>query len=238
MSIQRFFTPIDDRIYLLNDPSLRTLGITAGFAIELLNKKQKSVHQILADRFEKLVVLRQKHGNRVVIPADKANDPPIEYYAADASIYNQAGKMLTVHTADCLPILVYSNSGIIGATHAGWRSTLMGIAKNTVYAAKNTYGASPRGLKFIFMPGIGKCCMEVGHDVAVLFKHRNLKENGKPTIDITSENKEQLIEMGVPESNFVFHDYCTKCFPDFDFPSYRKDGRVKRLIVNFVYRQP
>ncbi|MBD3232799.1 MAG: hypothetical protein GF315_03645 [candidate division Zixibacteria bacterium] len=237
MSIRNFFTPIDDRTYLLNDPFLRALGITAGFAIENFNKKQNSIHRILADQFGKLVVLRQKHGSRVVIPAGKPAEPPIEYYAADASLYNLPGKMLTVHTADCLPILVYSSNGVIGAIHAGWRSTLMGIAKSAVHTAGKMYGAPPRDLKFVFMPGIGKCCMEVGHDVAVLFKHRNLRDNGKPTINISGENKEQLMELGVPESNFIFHDYCTKCFPDFDFPSFRKDGKVKRLIVNFIFRK-
>ena len=46
---------------------------------------------------------------------------------------DQADTLLTVQTADCVPVLLMDASrGVIGAVHAGWRGTVHGIVTKSV----------------------------------------------------------------------------------------------------------
>src|SRR4029077_20717431 len=70
----------------------------------------------------------------------------------------------TIHTADCLPILGYSDS-IIGACHGGWRGISKKIIENFI-SKMMSLGASADSIKINIGPGIGPCHFEVGNDVA------------------------------------------------------------------------
>ena len=51
---------------------------------------------------------------------------------ADAMITNLTALPLQLYTADCLPILFYHPSGVIGAVHAGRKGTELGVLYNTL----------------------------------------------------------------------------------------------------------
>ncbi len=75
--------------------------------------------------------LEQVHSNRVVkfSRAEKVGDPPV----ADAAWTDEAGVVLAILTADCLPIVVANGSGtVIAAIHAGWRGLDNGVIANTL----------------------------------------------------------------------------------------------------------
>ena len=54
---------------------------------------------------------------------------------ADAIVTATPGLTLSILTADCQPVLMYDRkSKIIGAAHAGWKGSKLGILQNTILA--------------------------------------------------------------------------------------------------------
>ncbi|TAN50129.1 MAG: peptidoglycan editing factor PgeF [Methylococcaceae bacterium] len=75
------------------------------------------------------VWLDQVHGSEVIDAA------VAEFRLADASHTGQAGVVLAVLTADCLPVLFCDSAGTrIAAAHAGWKGLLAGVLQNTARA--------------------------------------------------------------------------------------------------------
>jgi YfiH family protein len=77
--------------------------------------------------------LRQVHGVQVVRfdAAQAAAEPPL----ADASITKEAGVVLAILTADCLPVVFAADDGSeVAAAHAGWRGLAVGVLEATVQA--------------------------------------------------------------------------------------------------------
>ena len=84
----------------------------------------------------------------------------------DALITQEPGVALVVFTADCTPILFHDPvTGAVGAAHAGWRGTAMGIAAKTVEAMVREYGCKPSDIRAAIGPNIGYCCFETDRDV-------------------------------------------------------------------------
>lgn len=75
--------------------------------------------------------LRQVHGTRVVVDADRA--PDMVEPEADAALTRDPGVVLAVRTADCLPILLAAADGsAVAAIHAGWRGLAAGVVESTM----------------------------------------------------------------------------------------------------------
>jgi len=220
----------------LKNKSISAKGIVSGFGVQLLSGERLAIYHELKNRFGNVAALRQKHSDRILIPSGDNSSSQLEIYSGDAMISDKRGLVLTVHTADCLPILFFGEDRMIGAIHAGWRGTLREIAPKAVTLAMRNYAISLDKLKFIFMPSIQKCCYEVSSEVAVLFRNHQRNNKGQLTIDIAQENKIQLTELGIPEQNIQISKECTYCYPGFDYPSFRKDGRIRRRMVNFIVR--
>ena len=84
----------------------------------------------------------------------------------DAQITNCPGVALVCFSADCTPILLYDPiRRAIGAVHAGWRGTALGIAAKTVDAMVREFGCKPEDIHAAIGPCIGKCCFETDWDV-------------------------------------------------------------------------
>ena len=102
--------------------------------------------------------LSQVHGTRVAdldLGADAAG-------SADAAITRRAGRVCAILTADCLPVLIASESGDrVAAAHAGWR----GLAAGVIEAAIKTLECPPRELLVWLGPAIGPRHFEIGPEV-------------------------------------------------------------------------
>ena len=147
----------------------------------------------------------------------------------DALLENAPGNLVAVKTADCIPILLVDEENrAIAAVHAGWRGTVRGIAQQAVRGMQAQFGASLANMYAAIGPGIGKCCYEVGADVAAQFG-----ETGSCHIDLAEANRRQLIEAGVPESRIYAANLCTKCNAD-DFHSYRRDKEQAGRMLSFI----
>lgn len=84
----------------------------------------------------------------------------------DALITNVPGLALTVFTADCTPILLHDPvTGAVGAVHAGWRGTALGIAARAVEAMVREFGSRPEDIRAAIGPNIAACHFETDADV-------------------------------------------------------------------------
>jgi YfiH family protein len=81
---------------------------------------------------------------------------------ADAAVARGAGKVCAILTADCLPIVLATDSGdMVAAAHAGWRGLAAGVIEATVRAM-----AVPAGRLMAWLgPAIGPQHFEVGAEV-------------------------------------------------------------------------
>ena len=129
--------------------------------------------QILADALdivpEDFVLTKQIHSDivRKVGRADRGQHM-VEGASpeCDALITNEPGVALVIFTADCTPILLCDPvTGAVGAAHAGWRGTAMGIAAKTVEAMVREFGCDPGNIRAAIGPNISFCCFETDRDV-------------------------------------------------------------------------
>jgi len=68
--------------------------------------------------------LRQQHGAAVVLVGSPGEQCGA---AADAAVTACTDTPLTIRTADCAPIAIYSSNGMLGAVHAGWHGVVTGV---------------------------------------------------------------------------------------------------------------
>ena len=174
--------------------------------------------------------LSQIHGNMVVDIAAVNGNAEIQ---ADACFSTVPKVVCAVLTADCLPILLSSESGdCVAAVHAGWR----GLADGVVEAAvQRMVDSGAKNISAWMGPAIGPQAFEVGADVFDIFSKRNLElaqffspaaNDGKFFADIYAIARTVLRDVGV----FAVYggEYCTYTDADL-FYSYRRDGVTGRM---------
>lgn len=81
---------------------------------------------------ESIVWMNQVHSPHVLDVEDQ-DDRMLVLPETDGVLTNKKGQMLITKTADCVPILLWSQEeGYIAALHAGWRGFLAGIIEHFV----------------------------------------------------------------------------------------------------------
>ena len=174
----------------------------------------------------------QVHGDAVLEVLEAGS-----YEGYDALVTKQRGILLTVSTADCVPMLVYDPvKETIAAVHAGWKGTLLDIVGKTIRKMKEIYGCRAEDMRVYIGACIDRCHFEVGPEVWQQFEapYRRLKEdNDKGHIDLKQVNFDLLTQMGVKEQNIEVSPYCTFDREDL-FYSHRRDrgitGRMWSVI--------
>ena len=153
--------------------------------------------------------------------------------ATDALVTNQPGICLMVLSADCVPVLLFEpEKRVIAAVHAGWRGTAAEIVGVTVRVMQEHFGCDPQRVVAAIGPSIGKCCFEVGEEVARVFQQLFPgnqaivglgKQPGKYQVDLWEANRKELLACGVKNENIEVAGMCSVCHPDLFF-SYRREG--------------
>jgi hypothetical protein len=174
---------------------------------------------------DNLTTLKQIHSATCVFAAGRSGN----LGQGDALLENTPGAAVAVKTADCLPILlVDARHRAVAAVHAGWRGTVAGIAPRAVVSMGEHFGTEPSDLTAAIGPGIGRCCYEVGPEVA-----QHFGEAGRARIDLADTNRKQLIQVGVSPARIYTADLCTMCSPA-EFHSYRRDREQAGRMYSFV----
>lgn len=85
--------------------------------------------------------------------------------------------MVTVRTADCVPVLLHDPvRQVVAAIHAGWRGAVAGIVPKTVALLASRFGTVPKDVRMAIGPSAGACCYEV--DEPVLTRLRDVFPGG------------------------------------------------------------
>lgn len=174
--------------------------------------------------------LSQVHGTRV---ADLDLDAG-SAAGADAAITRQAGRVCAILTADCLPLLLATESGDrVAAAHAGWRGLAAGVIEATVKALE----CPPRELLVWLGPAIGPGHFEVGAEVREELLRSEaagdpgaeaafqLNDRGRFMADLYALARRRLTRLGV--ERIYGGGECTYTGADKYF-SHRRDGSTGR----------
>ncbi len=118
-----------------------------------------------AGRGFKLITLKQIHSSKIHV-LQRAEKAPQGLLVGDGVITDRAGLLLSIQTADCVPVLlVDTKTKAVGAIHAGWRGTAKRIVEKGIGMMQMTYGSDPANIRAATGPCIQQCCYGVGPEV-------------------------------------------------------------------------
>lgn len=197
---------------------------------------------VLGLNADKIVVPSQTHGKKVKrVTSEHAGRGAFDYADSisdtDALITNTRGLTLSLHFADCGSVFFLDPvNRAIGLAHAGWRGTASKIVIETIESMKREFGSDPKDIQAAIGPCIGRCCYEVGKEVAEQFfesfpNNENVIEQSlknKWHVNLKTANYSLLVQAGIKDENISVSEHCTCCLKD-EFFSYRRDGKTGRM---------
>ena len=203
------------------------------FALSLLDDTSLSVRTV-----------KQVHGNKIVVISQPMtwNETWDGRSEADGMITAEAGSLLSIATADCVPVLmVEPECGLVAALHAGWRGTLAGISVRAVEILRANWGVKPGHLRVALGPAISGCCYEVSHEVGAAFRQRWEIQSSvawrprgeKGWLDLRTINRIQCERAGIPPVQIQVVGPCTFCAGT-RFASYRREGPGTDRQLNVI----
>ncbi len=202
-----------------------------------------SNRKTIQDRFPNMyfIVANQTHSSNISIVSTKKDigwrTDSEAIKNCDALITNQKDLMLTILTADCVPILLFDTKlKIASAIHAGWRGTKEKIVIKSIKKMKYEFGSNPKDIIAGVAPSIGRCCYEVDWGVAQHFTNYENpfdKIEDKYMLDLSLINYQQLISSGLSRDNIELSSICTSCRVD-NFFSYRKENGCSGRFMSMI----
>ncbi|MGE5582567.1 MAG: peptidoglycan editing factor PgeF [Bacillota bacterium] len=237
----------------LNNPSViqafstrscGNMGLHTGDFWEQVVANRRLFLDLLGLDLKRLIAAQQIHGTMVERVDEKmAGAGALVFEEAlsgtDALITRESGVILSIYTADCLPIFIYdSGTPAVGIVHAGWRGTIERIAEVTIDKMIRNFSTNPAACQVAIGPAICKRCFRVAEEVARKFAAidpETVEETaGGFEVDLQSFNLYLLQGMGVPKEQILVSDACTSCGRE-EFFSYRAEcgstGRMMGIIA-------
>jgi polyphenol oxidase len=200
---------------------------------------------------DRLMRVKQVHGNvvrvlkRGQVPLNAQDDRP----NGDAIVSNEAGLVLAVMVADCVPIVIVDPvRGAAAAIHAGWRGTCARVAPAAIDAMGREFGCDPADMRAAIGPSVGADDYEVGESLIDAFadaghdaEHINrwfIRTGVKPHLDLWRANADQLRRSGLRDDRIHICGLSTVSHTSV-FDSYRVDGeRAGRMAALIVVPPP
>ena len=220
------------------------LGVGRGDTMENVQENYRRFCAVLGMDDHRAVLSKQIHEDvvRHVTEADagKGLYRDRDYSSVDGMVTNVPHLPLVVFSADCNVILLYDPvCRAIGACHAGWRGTALGIARKTAQEMVRLFGCEARNIRAAIGPAIGQCCFETDEDVPTALREALGTEvepyitwNGtKYHIDLKAVNALWLRKAGVETIDIC--DHCTACKPDL-YWSHRKTGNARGAQIAMI----
>jgi len=202
---------------LIPDQAVNTAVMKRGFSLE-------KMIEALCVRADFAVHMEQPHGSSLAIVDGTTFDSLSErgqIPLVDAIVTKEKRLPLIVRTADCLPILFYHPSGLIGAVHAGRKGTELGICSKVFQTVKALLSDESGPFDIWLGPSICFSCYQIDRDED---RHYNLLE----------ENRKQILaSLGDADINWHEAQQCTSCQND-QFFSYRKEGPGAGRIYSLI----
>lgn len=183
----------------------------------------------------RLVGVRQVHGADALEIDDEAGELARQ---ADALVTERRDRLVAIHVADCVPILLARSDGRrVAAVHAGWRGLVAGVVARALAALGEGEHVAAVG------PCLSLARFEVGEEVAERFAALGLsaaiapRAGARPHVDLRGAARLLLERGGVARIDLT--DRCTFDHAE-EFYSHRRDvtrggrprtGRLAALIA-------
>lgn len=185
-----------------------------------------SLQDDLSESALSLASIRQVHGTRV-LAHEGGWAGWLRAGEADGHIANARGIALAVSIADCVPVFLAHESGVVGLLHSGWRGTAGRIVQDAI-TLMTRQGLPANEIRMHLGPAICGRCYEVDADVRAQLTGRPATRSGN--VDLRSLIAEQASELGV--NKVSVSPECTKCDNKVFFSHRAGDaGRQVSVIV-------
>ena len=204
-------------------PALSVRFVGRGSTVD----RKTLLRSISAQSPDRLAWARQIHSDRILEAKEGCCG------AGDALQTTRTNLALAVATADCVPVVIASDTAF-AVVHAGWRGVASRIPVKTAAAMHS----EPERLSAWIGPAIGVCCYEVGFDVAEEIAAASTPEiirnrpGSRPKVDLSQAIQWQLLDSGVERIEIV--DCCTYCNEEWLW-SYRRDGESAGRNLTFAW---
>lgn len=217
------------------------LSFKVGDDPELVEKNRADLAAAFGISSDKLLFPVQTHSNNVKIVSSKTT--PIELEDTDAIITSEKGLLISVMSADCVPILLYDlEKGVVASIHAGWRGTIGEIVKHTIEKMKEAYGVEASTIIAGVGPSISDEIYEVGEEVieAVVRVYGSKEgiiskeKNGKGFCNLWEANRIQLLRAGLKTENIEVASICTFKNADTFFSHRKSGGKTGRFAAGIM----
>lgn len=144
----------------------------------------------------------------------------------DGHATSDAGILMGVTTADCVPVSVVDpRLQAVALLHAGWRGAAAGVLERGIAVLVERLGSAPAGLRIHLGPAICGRCYEVGPEV---FRSLGLPAPpGPEPLDLRAELARRAVEAGVEASAVTISGHCTRCGEGFF--SHRRGDRGRQV---------
>ncbi len=221
------------------------VGDLVGDAEEDLVQNLNLIKDAFAIPDGRLILMRQLHGDRIHV-LDEDGPLPEGPPECDGLITERPGMALRILTSDCVPLFFVDRTRrVIGAAHAGWRGTALGIAARMVATFAERFSSRPEDILAVSGPAIGPCCYEVDAPVFDAFSAmpgadlflRPCPGKGRWMLDLALANRLQIREAGVPAENIYVTGFCTACRQDLFFSHRAAGDRTGRQINLIMLRE-
>jgi YfiH family protein len=126
----------------------------------------------------------------------------------DGHVTSEAGVLLAVTIADCVPVFVVeARTRRVAVIHAGWRGAAAGVVERGLAVVVG--GSGPDAIHVHLGPAICGRCYEVGPEV-----FDALGEPVPPTksmLDLRVVLARRVVQAGVDASRLTVSEHCTRC---------------------------
>lgn len=230
------------------EPEVFNMGLHACESEEAVRSNRRQLAAFLQCRPEDFVFADQTHSSNFYrVTADDRGRGAVDRADAipdtDALYTYEPGIVLGSLTADCVPILFYSEeSPLTGVIHSGWQGTVKEITLKLFRHLRDEEQCNLRHVHVQLGAALSQEKFEVDRDVYEKFHALGYADDfieynaatGKYHIDNQLTVKEQCELAGIPPENITIDRTCT--FQSADGFSYRENRKAGRH-VSFIVRR-
>lgn len=171
---------------------------------------------LVSERWSRLVLAT---GMRAAVHARQVHEADVRVHggvatglslvdACDGHVTSEAGVLLAVTTADCVPIFVADpTQRTVAVLHAGWRGASAGVLQRGL--ALMSGGSDARELRLHLGPAICGDCYEVGPEVFAALGEP--VPSSATVLDLRGVLAKRALEAGVEPLNVTISEHCTRC---------------------------